>query len=176
MILTNIFTKVHGTRFTEKYLQARQQFSRSTYSYAPSFPPRSPAKVPASPKAAVTPGSPPRKVVTDFAAFGAPANASVFGTAVASTPFSLAGGKAAFGGIRGGGARTTSWDEEEDDDDDGRQRVELREDSISLDQVCGFLDVSDTPLTRFVDRPGASPCRAHGAAPTLDMSLPPIIS
>lgn len=92
----------------------------------------SPVKAPASPKA-VAPGSPPRKVVTDFAAFGAPSTASVFGTAVASTPFSLAGGKAAFGGIRGGGART--FDEEEEEEDDGRQRVELREGSISLDQV-----------------------------------------
>lgn len=87
-----------------------------------------------SPKLA---GSPPRKVVTDFAAFGAPANASVFGTAVASTPFSLAGGKAAFGGIRNGGGRTGVFDadDEEEEEDDGRQRVELREDSISLDQV-----------------------------------------
>ncbi|KAF9014533.1 hypothetical protein BDZ89DRAFT_1046435 [Hymenopellis radicata] len=41
--------------------------------------------------------STPRKVVTEFAAFGAPANVSVFWTAVASTPFSLAGGKAAEG-------------------------------------------------------------------------------
>jgi hypothetical protein len=125
--------KVHGTRFTDKYLQARQQFSRSSYSYAPSFPPRTPVKAPPSPKT-IVPGSPPRKVVTDFAAFGAPANASVFGTAVASTPFSLAGGKAAFGGIRGGGARGT-FDEDDEDEDGGRQRVELREGSISLEQV-----------------------------------------
>ena len=115
-------------------MQARQQFSRNAYPYAPSIPPRSPVKAPASPKAAITTGSPPRKVVTDFAAFGAPANASVFGTAVASTPFSLAGGRAAFGGIRSGGVKGT-FDEDEDDDDGGRQRVELREDSISLDQV-----------------------------------------
>ncbi len=79
-------------------------------------------------------GSPPRKVVTDFAAFGAPANASVFGTAVASTPFSLAGGKAAFGGMRTGRGRGV-FDDDDDDDDDGRQKVELREDSITLDQV-----------------------------------------
>lgn len=77
--------------------------------------------------------SPPRKVVTDFAAFGAPKNTSVFGTAVASTPFSLAGGKAAFGGVRG--TRSSYADDDDDDDDDGRQRVELREDSISLDQA-----------------------------------------
>ena len=79
--------------------------------------------------------SPPRKVVTDFAAFGAPKNASVFGTAVAATPFSLAGGKAAFGGIRGGPRGTTFDDDDEEEDDDGRQKVELREDSITLDQV-----------------------------------------
>lgn len=105
--------------------------SRSSYSYAPATPPRSPvAKAPSSPKTA---GSPPRKVVTDFAAFGAPANASVFGTAVASSPFSLAGGKAAFGGMRSGRSKGVFDDDEEDDD--GRQRVELRDDSISLDQV-----------------------------------------
>ncbi len=82
--------------------------------------------------------SPPRKVVTDFAAFGAPKNVSVFGTAVASTPFSLAGGKAAFGGIRNGGSRGTIDDEDDEDDgpaDDGAQRVELREDSITFDQA-----------------------------------------
>ncbi|KAF8895365.1 hypothetical protein BD779DRAFT_1668650 [Infundibulicybe gibba] len=99
-----LLKRVHGTRFTDKYLQARASFSRSTYSYGPSLPSRStPTKAPVSPKPSSPPGSPPRKVVTDFAAFGAPANASVFGTAVASTPFSLAGGKAAFGSIRGGG-------------------------------------------------------------------------
>jgi hypothetical protein len=76
-------------------------------------------------------------VVTDFAAFGAPANASVFGTAVASTPFSLAGGKAAFGGIRNPTGRTAFDADADDDDDEGKQRVELREDSISLDQVLG---------------------------------------
>lgn len=175
MALTSICTQVHGTRFTDKYLQARQQFSRSTYSYAPSLPPRSPAKAPASPKAAV-PGSPPRKVVTDFAAFGAPLNASVFGTAVASTPFSLAGGKAAFGGLRSGGARGT-FDEDDDDDDGGRQRVELREGSISLDQVCEFLYVSTlSSLIPFDARPGASPCRVHGVVRILDMPPPYIIS
>jgi hypothetical protein len=74
--------------------------------------------------------------VTDFAAFGAPKNASVFGTAVATTPFSLAGGKAAFGGMRGTPGRSMfDVDDEEDDDDDSRQRVQLKEDSISLDQV-----------------------------------------
>lgn len=95
-------------------------------------PPLSPTR---SPTAAASPGSPPRKVVTDFAAFGAPANASVFGTKVASTPFSLAGGKAAFGGIRNVGRGAFDEDEEEDD---GRQRIDLREGSVSLDQVSVF--------------------------------------
>ena len=76
--------------------------------------------------------------MTNFASFGASPTASVFGTAVASTPFSLAGGQAAFGGMRGGVARPT-FDEEEEEDDDGRQKVELREDSISLEQVCRML-------------------------------------
>ncbi|KAF7314342.1 hypothetical protein MKEN_00906800 [Mycena kentingensis (nom. inval.)] len=131
--------RVSGTRFTDKYLESRSQSTRSTYGssysypFAPATPPRSPTKSPASSPKIGSPGSPPRKVVTDFAAFGAPKNASVFGTAVSSTPFSLAGGKAAFGGIRGG-ARG-GFDDDEDEDDDGRQKVELREDSITLDQA-----------------------------------------
>jgi hypothetical protein len=78
-----------------------------------------------------------RKVVTEFAAFGAPKNASVFGTAVQSTPFSLAGGTAAFGALRTNKPPGTMEDDEDDDDDahDGPQRVELREDSITLDQA-----------------------------------------
>lgn len=129
--------RVFGTRFTDKYLQARQQANRSyySYSYAPHLPPRSPV-VKSSVAPVATSSSPPRKVVTDFAAFGAPANASVFGTKVASTPFSLAGGKAAFGGIRGSTRSVFDADEdEEDDESNGRQKVELREDSISLEQA-----------------------------------------
>lgn len=136
---------MHGSRFTEKYLIARQTVNRNlyTYSYSPHVPPRSTSEklystmVPSSPPA---PSSPPRKVVTDFAAFGAPKNTSVFGTAVASTPFSLAGGKAAFGGMRAPAGRSIFEADDEDDDEDGRQRVVLKEDSISLDQVgsvCG---------------------------------------
>lgn len=94
--------------------------------------------------------SPQRKVVSDFGSFSAPANASVFGTAVQSTPFSLAGGKAAFGGMRNGNVPSALMDEDEDDDDNdndndillgGRQRVELREDSITLDQVRQILNL-----------------------------------
>jgi hypothetical protein len=87
--------------------------------------------------------SPSRKVVTDFAAFGVPvtgAKPSVFGTAVASTPFSLAGKKAAFGGMRGGMLDMDDEDEDEDEKKmqmvvEGGQKVELREGSISLEQV-----------------------------------------
>ncbi|KAI5119389.1 hypothetical protein M0805_005932 [Coniferiporia weirii] len=132
--------KVRGSRFTEKYLAARLQ---STYSYTPYLPPRSPdvksSISPSSPPRAST--SPQRKVVSDFGAFSAPANASVFGTAVQSSPFSLAGGKAAFGGMRNGNSATSFADDDDDEDDDsggilgGRQKVELREDSITLDQA-----------------------------------------
>ncbi|CAA7261501.1 unnamed protein product [Cyclocybe aegerita] len=128
-----LLKRVHGTRFTDKYLQARHALSRSSYaSYGSYSTPHSPVRAPASPKA--PPASPPRKVVTDFAAFGAPKTSSVFGTAVASSPFSLAGGKAAFGGMRVGAAKIP-FDEDDEDEDDSRQKVELREDSISLDQA-----------------------------------------
>ncbi|KAF9533223.1 hypothetical protein CPB83DRAFT_846085 [Crepidotus variabilis] len=128
--------RVHGTRFTDKYLQARHSLNRSSYtsytSYSSPSSPRSPASPPKIP-----PASPPRKVVTNFASFGVAKDASVFGTAVGRTPFSLAGGKAAFGGMRTGG-RPGGIDMDDDDDDEtdnGRQKVELREDSITLDQA-----------------------------------------
>jgi len=125
--------RVHGTRFTDKYLAARHALNRSSYgSYGSSF--SSSPRTPTSPSKLVPPASPPRKVVTDFATFGAPKTASVFGTAVASTPFSLAGGKAAFGGMQRGAGRS-AFDEEDEEEDDGRQRIELREGSISLDQA-----------------------------------------
>ncbi|GLB38404.1 hypothetical protein LshimejAT787_0502690 [Lyophyllum shimeji] len=131
-----LLKRVHGTRFTDKYLQARQALNRSSYASTYGITPaRSVPKVPSSPPKPAVPGSPPRKVVTDFAAFGAPKSASVFGTAVASTPFSLAGGKAAFGGIRGGAPPASFDDDEEEEEDNGRQRVELREGSISLEQA-----------------------------------------
>ncbi|KAI0770528.1 hypothetical protein C8Q74DRAFT_1202795 [Fomes fomentarius] len=124
--------RVPGTRFTDKYLHARMASSRSSYYSSPYLPAR-PAEKPSPPKPA--PSSPPRKVVTDFKAFGASPTASVFGTAVQSTPFSLAGGKAAFGGLRSNGRSAAFDDDDDDDDGDGRQRVELREDSITLDQA-----------------------------------------
>lgn len=134
-----LLKKVQGTRFTDKYLYSRSGLGRSHYApYPPSTPPRSPTakSTPSSPGSPRGPSSPPRKVVTDFASFGAPANASVFGTAVASSPFSLAGGKAAFGGMRNPKGRTMFDDDDDDDEmDDGRQRVQLKEDSITLDQA-----------------------------------------
>lgn len=105
----------------------------SLYSPSRSPPPKiKPLAVPRSP-----PSSPPRKVVSDFASFGVPKNASVFGTAVQSAPFSLAGGRAAFGTMRSGTTRA-GFDDEEDEEDTsgGAQRVELKESSISLEQVC----------------------------------------
>jgi hypothetical protein len=100
----------------------------------PSLPPRgSESRSPLSGLAS----SPPRKVVTDFAAFGAP-KASVYGTAVQSTPFSLAGNQAAFGSIRTNNRASTYDDEDEEEESDGRQRVLLREDPITLEQVLYF--------------------------------------
>lgn len=58
---------------------------------------------------------------------------SVFGTKVAPSPFSLAGGKAAFGGMRGSGPR--GGFDDEDEEEDGKQKVELKENPISLEQV-----------------------------------------
>lgn len=133
------FSQVPGTRFTDKYLHARMSSSKGYGSpYAPFIPARKPSAAASPPTSAKIPTpshSPSRKVVTDFAAFGAPANSSVFGTAVASTPFSLAGGKAAFGGIRGGPRGASFDDDEDEDEDDGRQKIELKEGSISLDQA-----------------------------------------
>jgi len=123
--------KINGTRFTDKYMQVRMLSARGSYGYPPSFPPR-----PSESRPTFTASSPPRKVVTDFAAFGTSKTSSVYGTAVQSTPFSLAGNKAAFGSMR-----TTTQnsiyddDDEEEEQNDGRQRVLLREDPISLEQA-----------------------------------------
>jgi hypothetical protein len=132
-------SQVPQSRFTDKYLHARMSAGRSYSSYTPYLPARKPTSPSFSPPASIpTPSqSPPRRVVTDFAAFGAPKTASVFGTAVASTPFSLAGGKAAFAGLRSSGRGVMDDDEDEDEDHpaDGKQRVELREDAITFDQA-----------------------------------------
>jgi len=135
-----LLKRVPHSRFTDKYLHARMSSGRSYGSYAPYLPSRKPTSPSSITTSIPTPShSPPRKVVTDFAAFGAPKTASVFSTAVASTPFSLAGGRAAFGGLRSSGRGMMDDDDDEDDDntpmDDGRQKVELREDAITFDQA-----------------------------------------
>ena len=134
--------------------------------YSPSIPPRSSERrtVFGSPSSSFSSGmpptptnSPPRKVVTDFAAFGAPSTTSVFETAVKSSPFSLAGSNSAFAAIRGGRGGMDDDDEDEDEDTPsipGRQRVELREGSITLDQVC-------TLLTFFVPSLNQTPSQAR---------------
>ena len=116
-------------------MQVRMLSARGAHGYPPSFPPRpSDSRSPSS--SGFTASSPPRKVVTDFAAFGAAKTASVYGTAVQSTPFSLAGNKAAFGSLRTN-TQNNIYDDDDDDDEqtNGRQKVILREDSITLDQV-----------------------------------------
>ena len=97
--------------------------------------------------------SPPRKVVTDFATFGAPSTTSVFGTAVKSSPFSLAGSNSAFAAIRGGRGGMEDDDEEEEEATPsvpGRQKIELREGSITLEQVCGLLRLPDPISESFI--------------------------
>jgi len=114
-------------------MQVRMLSARGSYGYPPTFPPR-PSE--SRPTFTGLPSSPPRKVVTDFAAFGTSKTSSVYGTAVQSTPFSLAGNKAAFGSMRTTTQNSVYDDEdEEEEQSDGRQRVLLREDPISLEQV-----------------------------------------
>ena len=154
--------QVHGSRFTEKYLSVRQHgrstwSSYSGYSYAPSLPYRSSS--PTSPAAPTTPSasSPSRKVLSDFAAFGAPTS-SIFGTKVASTPFSLAGGKAAFGTIRNGsnkGAFGIDEDEEEE------QKIQFKEDAITFDQV-SIHALRCNEMSDFGPRRSGSQCNRHG--------------
>jgi len=131
-----LLKKVHGSRFTDKYLAARQH-SRSSYggytslgyiSPAPSLPRRPSTPPSTAPAPSTSPSSPSRRVVTDFKAFSASQSTSVFGTKVASTPFSLAGNKASFGAIRNGG---NSIDDEEEEDGG----IKFSEGAITLDQA-----------------------------------------
>ncbi|KAG8826739.1 hypothetical protein FRB91_002550 [Serendipita sp. 411] len=125
-----LLKKIKGTRFTDKYLSAKYQPTRATSS---SPPPLSPTR---------------RRTLNDTKVFGATsAPQSVFHTAVKSSPFSLAGNTAAFGGMRGNPSRAIEDEDEDEDkgDDDikreasvfssGAQSLELREDSITLDQA-----------------------------------------
>jgi hypothetical protein len=114
-------------------MQVRMLHARGSYGYPPTYPPRpSESRSPLS--GGFTASSPPRKVVTDFAAFGTSKTSSVYGTAVQSTPFSLAGNKAAFGSIRTS-TQNTVYDDDDEEEEAREQRVTLREDPISLDQV-----------------------------------------
>lgn len=127
--------RINGTRFTDKYMQVRMLSARGAHGYPPAFPPR-PSDLRSPISSGFTASSPPRKVVTDFAAFGAAKTSSVYGTAVQSTPFSLAGNKAAFGSLRTSTQNSVyDDDEEEEEQTNARQRVHLREDPITLDQA-----------------------------------------
>ena len=150
----------HSPSIPSRSLERRTVFGSSSSSFSPGMP-----STPAS--------SPPRKVVTDFATFGAPSTTSVFETAVKSSPFSLAGSNSAFAAIRGvhGGQ-----DEDEDEEDGdtpsipGRQKIELREGSITLDQVCNSLmsfGLSFDP--QIFHRHVGSPSRVPGAVHAHDI-------
>jgi len=130
-----LLRRVRGSRFTEKYMQTRYSHMRgssSSYAYSPIIPPRIPESPPRtfSLGGGSPPASPGRKVVADFASFGSSTSATVFGTAVRSSPFSLAGKQAAFGGARGGRAR---FDEDEDEDEE--PGIGVCEDAITLEQA-----------------------------------------
>ncbi|VDB91435.1 unnamed protein product [Peniophora sp. CBMAI 1063] len=127
--------RVSGSRFTDKYVQAR---AAARSGYAPAVPARSP---PTSPRLS---SSPPRKVVTEFKSFSAHNGSSVYGTAVAASPFSLAGNRAAFGKVRGGGGFGMDDDDEDDMESAAaaagvtpaeRQGMFLKEDSITFEQA-----------------------------------------
>ncbi|KAH7097618.1 elongation factor-2 kinase [Auriculariales sp. MPI-PUGE-AT-0066] len=126
-----LLKKVKGTRFTDKYLAVRHSVRSEYSSYRK---PVSPS-IPVAP----TPSSPAHKVVTDFPTFSAP-SASVFGAAVAPGPFSVAGSRTAFGAMRGGRGDAAMDDDEEEagggaDEEDVVEGIQLREDSITLDQA-----------------------------------------
>ena len=144
----------HSPSITPRSPERRTVFGSSSTSFSSGIPP-----TPTS--------SPPRKVVTDFAAFGAPSTTSVFETAVKSSPFSLAGSNSAFAAIRGG--RGGMDDDEDDEDGDtssvsGRQKIELREGSITLDQVCSSPTLLEPPFNpQIIHRPVGSPFKVLGA-------------
>lgn len=122
-----LLKKVKGTRFTDKYLAVRHSMRTDYSSYRR---PTAAASPPASPPAATTT----HKIASDFAAFSAP-SASVFGTAVTSSPFAVAGSKAAFSGIRGGRSATDMDDDDDDTERDAVSGIGMREDSITLEQA-----------------------------------------
>lgn len=137
----NILT-VPGRRLTDKF---RKNNYNAGFKYTPGgrLPPRRTsgggiAETPSSPPTlATSPGaatSPPRRIATEFKAFGAPSGTgglSVFGAPMLPTGpgggmFGSAG-RAPSGAMRGGEA-----DDDDDDDDSG---TKLKRDAISLDQA-----------------------------------------
>ena len=107
--------KIPGSRFSEKYLASRYASSASSYgrsSVYPPVPPRSSSSTTTSsfPAPATAPSSPPRKVVSTFAAFSAPIGLSMNDTALGANPAQSA-------------------------DDALAQSVELKLASISLEQA-----------------------------------------
>ncbi len=118
---------------------------RTTSSYySPALPIRrsSAAAAPSSSAVITPPSSPPtsatspigRKPLDSFAAFSPTRTTDVFKTAVEPTG-GLFGKRNTFSGVRDRGAGGGLLDEDDEDGNDGRQRIELRTDSITLDQV-----------------------------------------
>lgn len=54
------------------------------------------------------------------------------------------------------------FDADEEEEDDGKQRVLLRDDTISLDQVGPGCDLPTSVLIAVSRRPDALPCRVLG--------------
>ncbi|GAA5906923.1 hypothetical protein JCM8208_003711 [Rhodotorula glutinis] len=125
-----LLRKVRGSRFTDKYLASRynSSFMRGPSSdiLYPTLPPR-PGTIGASGSSRGAPGSPPRKVISEFKPFVGGA-----GMSVADAPMG-------FGGSGGAGddknAVKEDVKEEQDDVDRLAQSVELRFAGISLEQA-----------------------------------------
>lgn len=67
--------------------------------------------------------------------------------------------------MRQGAGRSILDDDDDDDEDNGRQKIGLREDAISLDQVrTVFLLLGVNRCSQFPPRLSALPCRAPGEA------------
>ncbi|GAA6013468.1 hypothetical protein JCM10207_008860 [Rhodosporidiobolus poonsookiae] len=123
--------KIRGSRFTDKYLQTRYNasFMRGPSSdlLYPALPPR-PGSTPSStssPGRAGTPGSPPRRVISEFKPFAAGA-----GLSVADAPMGSAEPAGA-----GGGQNAPVAAEVDDEVEKLAQSVELRFAGISLEQA-----------------------------------------
>ncbi|WWC88306.1 uncharacterized protein L201_003214 [Kwoniella dendrophila CBS 6074] len=141
---------VPGKRLTEKF--RRQNYSAG-FGYVPGgrLPPRkksiptpSSPEVPPTPQSltATSPTSPPRKIISDFKAFGSPDNSNSKTPSVFGAPMLATGpGGGMFGNagktplVNGGmrGSYNDDDDDEEDEDDEAGTR--LKRDNISLDQA-----------------------------------------